>query len=79
MPLVISFVIRKVFLVGTILQELTRDSDGKLEVNLKYPHYFPIMERCQVSQATLEVKVTLCMVSFVFTPDLSLEELNFSF
>lgn len=32
------------------LQELTRDSDGKLEINLKYPHYFPIMERCKVWQ-----------------------------
>lgn len=32
------------------MQELTRDKDGKLEVNLKYPHYFPIMERCKVWQ-----------------------------
>ncbi|KAG6549911.1 hypothetical protein Mapa_008421 [Marchantia paleacea] len=30
------------------LKELKRSKDGKLEVSLKYHHYFPIMERCKV-------------------------------
>ncbi len=30
------------------IQDLKTGKDNKLEVTLKYPHYFPIMERCKV-------------------------------
>ncbi|KAL2629464.1 hypothetical protein R1flu_014150 [Riccia fluitans] len=30
------------------LKELKRSKDGKLEVSLKYHHYFPVMERCKI-------------------------------
>lgn len=44
-------------LPADFIKELTRDSDGKLEINLKYPHYFPIMERCKVGSTRKAVAV----------------------
>lgn len=35
-------------LPADFIKELNRDSEDKLEVTLKYPHYFPIMEKCKI-------------------------------
>ncbi|CAM6010102.1 unnamed protein product [Sphagnum balticum] len=39
------------------IQDLKTGKDNKLEVTLKYPHYFPIMERCKVGATRQAVAV----------------------
>lgn len=41
------------------IQDLKTGKDNKLEVTLKYPHYFPIMERCKVCYLHISMSLLL--------------------
>lgn len=48
---------------ATVLNGMNRDSDGKYEVTLSYPHVFPILEHCDVesTRKVLNLGLAVCV------------------